>query len=83
MDKHDLEALKFLKDWSSWLAAIEVGVIAAIGIMIKDIKPPDFVPLEGKLFAAGAALSSVLSVVGAGYVLLGLPGVAQRLPPAN
>lgn len=82
MEKNDLEALKFLKDWSSWVAAVETGAIAVIGTMVKDIKPPDHMPLLAKIFATTATLGFLISLLGAGYLLLGLPGIAQRLPPA-
>jgi hypothetical protein len=82
MEKNDLEALKFLKEWSSWLAAIETGAIAIIGTMTKDIKPPDHIPLLAQVFASTATLGFLISLLGAGYLLLGLPGIAQRLPPA-
>src|SRR5215471_14075896 len=38
MEKNDLEAVKLLKEWCTWLVAIETGIIAGLGVMQKDIQ---------------------------------------------
>jgi len=94
MEKNDLEALKLLKEWCTWLVALETAVMAAIIVLQKDVN------LSGITFAstdisaddayniarvlAGITIAALaVSIYHAGNMLLVLPAAAQRLPPPN
>jgi hypothetical protein len=79
-ENNALEALKLLKDWSTWLAAIETAIIGAIGALSTGKDATALSP-GAKFAAAVAALLATASLGFACFLFLGLPGVAQRLPP--
>ena len=81
MEKNDLEAVKLLKEWCTWLVAIETGIIAGLGVMQKDIQlsgPVD----EIARWVGGLTIAALgISIFVAIHMLLALPAMAQRLPP--
>jgi uncharacterized phage infection (PIP) family protein YhgE len=83
IDKNDLEAVKLLKEWCTWLVAIETGVIAAIGIMNKDIS------LSGCEYRVAGSLALVVivalgvSICASVHMVLAIPAMAQMLPPTD
>jgi hypothetical protein len=90
MEKNDLEALKLLKEWCTWLVAIETAILAAIVIIQKDIQLSSIGSLTvDDVYAVARGLASftivalAFSIYHAGNMLLVLPAVAQRLPPQN
>src|SRR5882724_2226781 len=78
MEKNDLEALRMLQDWSKWLAAIDLAALGAFGTKVTS--PSDLISVGGVTFLLGLTAFFV-SVVSATWLLLSLPGIAQRLPP--
>jgi hypothetical protein len=83
IEKNDLEALKLLKEWCTWLVAIETGVIGAIGVMHKDIALSG---IEYKIVWYLALLVIValgVSICASVHMVLAIPGMAQRLPPTD
>jgi hypothetical protein len=88
LQKNDLEALKLLKEWSTWLVTIQTATIGGIAVGLKDFKfPADCFVISSiscefveKGLATGAIILFGISIVSAMYLLLALPAVAQRLP---
>jgi hypothetical protein len=82
MEKNALEAIQLLKEWSTWLVAIETASIAAIAAGAKDLTldAGACVAVMAKLIATGAVVAFGISIISALYLLLALPGVSQRLP---
>ena len=79
MQKNDLEALKMLQDWSKWLVTVDVAVIGVIGATTESDRWGE--PVMANILITAATISFALSVVAATWLLLALPGIAQRLPP--
>ena len=88
-EKNDSEALKLLKEWCTWLVALESAVMAAIIVLQKDVN------LSGITFASidiraenAYNIARVLAVIAiaalavliyhAGSMLLVLPAAAQK-----
>jgi hypothetical protein len=69
-----LEAIKLLKDWSSWLAGIETGAIAAVGALIKDGRPA-----KHKWLLTACLTAFGLSLLAAAWLLATLPRLTLRL----
>jgi hypothetical protein len=82
MEKNALEAIQLLKEWSTWLVAIETASIAAIAAGAKDLTldAGACMAVMAKLIATGAVVAFGISIISALYLLLALPGVSQRLP---
>jgi hypothetical protein len=82
MEKNALEAIQLLKEWSTWLVAIETASIAAIAAGAKDLTldASAWVAVMTKFIATGAVVAFGISIISALYLLLALPGVSQRLP---
>jgi hypothetical protein len=98
MEKNDLEALKLLKEWCTWLVALETAVMAAIIILQKDVNLSGISFIIGLVSInltaddvyniarglAGITIAALaVSIYHAGNMLLVLPAAAQRLPPPN
>jgi hypothetical protein len=81
MEKNDLEALKLLKEWCTWLVAIETSIIAAIGIVQKEVYWSDAISEIARYLAAFTIVMLGVSIFVAIHMLLALPAMAQRLPP--
>jgi Putative peptidoglycan binding domain len=96
MHKNDLEAIKLLKEWSTWLVAIQIAAIGAIGAGIKDVSFNAPCEIEIGIFgirlgfpcdplarflALGVVVLFGVSIIAALYLLLALPAISQRLPP--
>ena len=70
---NQLDALKLLKDWSSWLVSIQTAVLALLALWGKDkVQLPDRTARLVFLFFG-------LSIFFATFVLAGVPSIAQRL----
>jgi hypothetical protein len=89
IEKNDLEAIKLLKEWSTWLVAIETAVIGGIAVGLKNFKfPTDCIVMSSltckeaeQTLAVGAVVLFGVSVIVAMFLLLALPAAAQKLPP--
>ncbi|MDQ3817229.1 MAG: hypothetical protein M3362_06015 [Acidobacteriota bacterium] len=76
---NSLEALKLLKEWSTWLVTIQTG---ALGLIAAIANPKSTFTYGG----AGAKWTVVclgLSIVCATWVLAAIPSIAQRLKPTD
>jgi hypothetical protein len=73
---HDLalEALSFLKDWSSGLVIVESGIISVTGAMLKGTRRG-----PARSAALVSFLAFIISIVAAANVLGSLPGIAEDL----
>lgn len=72
-----LEALKLLKEWSTWIAAINTGAIVATASMFQNN------PINGGFFLTTAVVCFGLSVVFAATLLGEIPSITQRLVPGS
>ena len=81
MEKNDLEAIKLLKEWCTWLVAIETGVIAAIGTIDKQVIFSSRVYDGARILAGITIVVLAYSIFIAIHMLLALPAMVQRLPP--
>lgn len=73
--QNQLEALKLLKDWSTWLVTVQataLGLLAALW-------GKDSIKL-GDAWARSVFILFGLSIVAATFVLGGVPDMAQRIP---
>ena len=69
-----IEALKFLREWSVWMVAVQTGLI---GFLVSLL-------LQGKIrlgstYIKGAVICFGLSIVSAAWVLGAIPSIVQRL----
>ena len=80
MKTNDLEAVKFVADWSKWLASIQTAVVTLVG----------YTSIKGSIYMSGpiqltlviaAMISFFISLFCASFILFALPGIIQRLPP--
>jgi hypothetical protein len=92
MENIPLESLKLLKEWSTWLVAIQTAAIGAIGAGFKDVVFIDHCRVLGlasgcgqfaKLLASSVVVLFGVSIISALYLLLALPAIVLRLPAAD
>lgn len=72
-----LKALDLLKDWSTWLVAIQTGALGLISLSGQDktsIKPG---------WAYAVLICFAVSIITATFVLGGIPSIVQRLPQSE
>jgi hypothetical protein len=90
MKHNDLEAMKLLKEWSTWLVAIQTAAIGAIAAGLKDVAFNTACTIShvgitcdglARSLATCVIVCFGVSIVAALYLLLALPAIAQRLPP--
>ncbi|HYP02635.1 MAG TPA: hypothetical protein VER76_20770 [Pyrinomonadaceae bacterium] len=68
-----LDALKLLKDWSSWLVSIQAAVLALLALWGKDkVQLPPVIAHWVFVFFGG-------SIIFATFVLGGIPSIMQRV----
>lgn len=65
---NQLEAIKLVKDWSTWLVAVQTGVLGLFAAL--QIKPSSL-----------TVYCFVISIITATWVLGALPSLAQRIAP--
>ena len=63
-----LEAIKLLKDWSTWLAGIQTGAIAVVGALLRDGRPG-----KHKWLPPACLTAFSLSLLAAAWLLGTLP----------
>ncbi|WP_426991167.1 hypothetical protein [Methylomonas sp. CM2] len=63
--KNQLEAIKLLKDWSTWLVTVQTGVLGLFG-------------LQGKTLNDLTLTCFIISIVIATFILGALPSILQR-----
>jgi hypothetical protein len=74
-----LEGARLLKEWSSWMVTVELGVIALIGSgFFKDGK---MLPLP--VWCKIVIISFGLSIASAAHLLSGLPWVVHKMADPN
>jgi hypothetical protein len=66
-----VEAIGLLKDWSTWLAGIEIASIAAVGAILKDSEP-----VRHKWLGLSCVAAFGCSLMAATWLLGSLPRVA-------
>ena len=81
-DSVNLEALKFINDWSKWLITIETGAIAITGTLFSQGTVGKATILM-KFLGISAIVSFVLSIISAAFLLWTLPEIAQNLRPGE
>jgi hypothetical protein len=74
---NQLEAVKLLKDWSTWLVTVQTGALGLITIF-SDKKILTF-----NCWSVVTVLSFTLSIFAATWVLGALPSIAQRITAAD
>lgn len=75
LQARQLEAIKFLKDWSTWMAGIQAALIAYLSSAATTPFPGPSFPIRSTLFFFTA------SIVFAGLLLGGLPAIIEEEPP--
>ena len=84
MQTNDLPAVQLLKEWVTWLIAIETAAIGGLAFASKDLEFADDVfELVAKSAATLVVVCFGCSILAAVFLLLKLPAVVQRLPPPN
>jgi hypothetical protein len=64
--KHQLEAIKLLKDWSTWLVTAQTGILSLFALIGRK---PDFLTV----------FCFVISIIIATWILGALPSILQRI----
>src|SRR5271163_4493949 len=89
-DTAALEAMKLLKEWVTWLVAIQTQAIGGLIVGLKDFFPFDKtcrVPettircdAAARLLGSGVVLAFGIAIITSLYLLLALPALAERMP---
>lgn len=69
------DALKLIGDLSKWVAAVETGVIAAIGAIVRSSVPTN----DGRYYFTMSLIAMTISIFAAGGVLISLPAAIQDI----
>jgi hypothetical protein len=89
-DTAALEAMKLLKEWVTWLVAIQTAAIGGLIVGLKDFFPFDKIcrvpdtnmPCDAaaRLLGSGVVLAFGIAIITSLYLLLALPALAERMP---
>jgi len=73
MDNPHVKTLELLKDWSTWLVAIDVGALTILGSL------SDWHDSSATVLISAAAVCFLVSLVAATYLVGAVPVLVQRV----